>query len=371
MNVSADPRFNKIAQVIVNYSIEVQPGQNVYVWSQAPAAPLMLECYREILKAGGNAFLRADLPGAQEIFFETAQGAQLDFVSPVDRVSVEPGQFDAYIRIGAESNTRRLSSVDPAKVQRQQSAMSPILKRRMDRSAEGNYNWCVTLFPTEAYAMDADMSLAEYTEFVFNACLVNDPDPVARWQAIGRNQQRYIDFLQTKKTLTVKGANADLRMRIDGRKWKNSQGRRNFPDGEIFTGPHEDSVNGWVRYTYPAIYQGREVSGIYLEFRDGRVVKATAEKNEDFLLKVLDTDPGARALGEFAIGTNYGITRFSRNILFDEKIGGTFHMAVGAGYPDTGSTNKSAVHWDMIAGAQDAEIAADGEVFYRAGKFTL
>jgi aminopeptidase len=366
-----DPRFNKMAQVIVNYSLEVKPKQNVYVWSQANAAPLMLECYREILKAGGNAFLRADLPGAQEIFYEVAQGDQLDFVSPVDRASVEPGQFDAYIRIGAETNTRRLSSVDPAKIQRQQSAMSPILAQRMSRSAEGNYNWCVTLFPTDAYAMDADMSLAEYTEFVFDACLVNDPDPVARWKDIGANQQRYIDFLQDKKMLKVRGANADLTMRIEGRTWRNSQGKRNFPDGEIFTGPHEDSVNGWVHYTYPGVYQGREVTGIKLTFKDGRVAQASADKNEDFLLKVLDTDPGARTLGEFAIGTNYGITKFSRNILFDEKIGGTFHMAVGAGYPDTGSHNKSAVHWDMICGAQDAEMSADGVVFYRNGQFTL
>jgi aminopeptidase len=281
-----------MAQVIVNYSLEVKRGQTVYVFSHTPAAPLMLELYREILKAGGNAFLRADLPGAQEIFYETAQDAQLDFVSPIDRASVEPGQFDAYVGIRAETNTRRLSSVDPAKIQRQQSAMSPILRQRMARSAEDNYNWCVTQFPTESYAMDADMSLAEYTEFLFAACLLNDPNPVARWRDVGRDQQRYIDFLQDRKVLTVRGANADLTMRIEGRRWKNSQ-------------------------------------------------------------------------------TNYGITRFSRNILFDEKIGGTFHMAVGAGYPDTGATNTSAVHWDMIAGAQDAEFSADGTVFYRDGYFLI
>ena len=366
-----DPRFNKMAQVIVNYSIEVRPGQTVYVWGQTPAAPLMLEIYREVLKAGGNAFLRADLPGAQEIFFAHARDAQLDFVSPVDRISVEEGQFDAYIRIGAETNTRRLSNANPASMQRYQAAMRPILDKRLRRSAEGNYNWCVTQFPTEAYAMDADMSLAEYTEFVFSACLLNDPDPVARWREVGANQQRYVDFLSRRKVLRVRGSDADLTLRVEGRIWQNSQGKHNFPDGEIFTGPHEDSVSGWVRFSYPAVYQGREVSGVQLWFEDGRVVKATAEKNEDFLLKVLDTDAGARVAGEFAIGTNYGITRFSRNILFDEKIGGTFHLAVGAGYPDTGATNTSAVHWDMIASASDAEISADGEVFYRNGQFLI
>jgi aminopeptidase len=365
-----DARFDKMAQAIVNYSIEVKPGQTVYVWSTGFAAqPLLLSLYREILKAGGNAYLRADVPGASEIFYQHAQGAQLDFVSPVDCISVE--QFDAYIRIGAETNTRRLSNADPAAVVRQQTAQRPILNRRMELSAQGKYNWCVTQFPTEAYAMDAEMSLAEYSEFVFSACLLNDPDPVARWREMGAVQQRYVDFLKGKRELQVKGSNVDLTLSIDGRTFINSQGKRNFPDGEIFTGPVEDSVNGWIRYSYPAIYNGREVSGIQLWFEQGRVVKATADKNEEFLIKVLDTDQGARTLGEFAIGTNYGITQFSRNILFDEKIGGTIHLAVGSGYPDTGARNKSAVHWDMIAGMQDGSITADGTTFFKNGKFTI
>lgn len=367
-----DPRLNKMAQVIVNYSIEVQPGQSVYVWgSTHAAAPLMLEVYREVLKAGGNAFLRADLAGAQEIFVENAQGAQLDWVSPVDRVSVAEGDFDCYVRIGADVNTRRLSSADPAKFQRMQTAAGPVLRKRLDRSAAGNYRWCVTRYPTDAHAMDAEMSLDEYTEFLFAACLLNDPDPVASWRAMGRRQAGYVDFLRGKKAISLKGPNIDMTMSIAGRVFMNSQGLRNFPDGEIFTGPVEDSVNGWVNYTYPGVYNGREVEGIRLEFAQGRVVKATAAKNEVFLNKVLDTDEGARALGEFAIGTNYGITKFSRDILFDEKIGGTIHMACGNGYPDTGAVNKSAVHWDMIAGMQEGEICADGVPFYRDGRFLI
>jgi aminopeptidase len=365
-----DARFDRMAQVIVNYSIEVKPGQTVYVWSTGFAAqPLLLSLYKEILKAGGNAYLRADVPGAAEIFYQYAKDVQLDFVSPVDRISVE--QFDAYIRIGAETNTRRLSNASADAVVRQQMAQRPILNKRMELSAEGKYNWCVTQFPTEAYAMDAEMSLAEYAEFVFSACLVNDPDPVARWREQGRVQQRYVDFLKGKRELRVQGSNVDLTLSIDGRTFINSEGRRNFPDGEIFTGPVEDSVNGWIRYSYPAIYNGREVSGVQLWFEHGRVVKATADKNEAFLNKVLDTDAGARTLGEFAIGTNYGITKFSRNILFDEKIGGTIHLAVGAGYPDTGAKNKSAVHWDMIAGMQDGTISADGSVFFQNGQFVI
>ncbi|MCS7062356.1 MAG: aminopeptidase [Anaerolineae bacterium] len=365
-----DPRFDKMAQVIVNYSIEVKPDQIVYVWSQGFAAqPLLLALYREILKAGGHAYLRADVPGAQEVFYRYARGPQLDFVSPVDKISVE--QFDAYIRIGCETNTRRLSNTDPDAIVRQQAAQRSILNKRMELSAQGKYNWCVTLFPTEAYAMEAEMSLAEFSEFVFEACLLNDPDPVASWRALGERQQRYVDFLKDKRRLEIHGPNAELSLSIEGRVFINSQGKRNFPDGEIFTGPVEDSVNGWVRYTYPAIYNGREVSGVQLWFENGRVVKATADKGEELLNKVLDTDAGARTLGEFAIGTNYGIKHFSRNILFDEKIGGTMHTAVGAGYPDTGAQNKSAVHWDLITDMTAATMTADGIVFYKDGQFVV
>ncbi len=365
-----DPRFDKMAQVIVNYSIEVKPGQTVYVWSMGFAAqPLLLAVYKEILKAGGNAYLRADVPGAQEVFYQHARGDQLDFVSPVDRISVE--QFDAYIRIGSETNTRKLSNADPAAMVRQQAALRPIMNQRMERSAQGTYNWCVTLFPTDAYAMDAEMSLDEFTEFVFAACLLNDPDPVASWRALGRVQQRYADFLTGKRQVRIQGPNADLTLGVGGRVFLNSEGRRNSPDGEIYTGPVETEVDGWVRYTYPAIHNGREVSGIRLEFERGRVVKATADKNEDYLNQVLDTDAGARTLGEFAIGTNYGITRFSRNVLFDEKIGGTMHLAAGAGYPDTGAQNKSAVHWDMITDMTAGTMSADGTIFYADGKFVI
>jgi aminopeptidase len=365
-----DARFDKMADIIVNYSIEVKPGQTVYAWSTGFAAqPLLLSLYREILKAGGNAYLRADVPGASEIFYQYAKGDQLDFVSPVDRISVE--QFDAYIRIGAESNTRRLSSADPSAIVRQQAAQRYVLNRRIELSGEGKYNWCVTQFPTEAYAMDAEMSLEEYTEFIFAACLLNDPDPVASWREQGRLQRHYVDFLKGKRAIKIKGANADLTLSVEGRSFVSSEGKCNFPDGEVFTGPVEDSVNGWVRFSYPVIYNGREVSGVQLWLEHGRIVKATADKNEELLNRVLDTDEGARTLGEFAIGTNYGITRFSHDILFDEKIGGTIHLAAGSSVSGAGARNKSAVHWDMIAGMQDGTITADGTVFYKDGQFVI
>jgi aminopeptidase len=242
----------------------------------------------------------------------------------------------------------------------------------MRRTAAGELRWVGTLFPTAAQAQEADMSLADFEDFVYRACFVDQPDPEACWREISARQQRLVDWLRGKEQVRVEGPDVELTLSIAGRTFINSDGHKNMPSGEIFTGPVEESVNGWIRFTYPAIYGGREVQGIELRFEDGRVVEASAGKNESFLQAVLDTDPGARYLGEFAIGTNDGIDRFTKSILFDEKIGGTIHMAVGAGYPETGSKNESAVHWDMICDMRDGgRIWVDDELFYDSGVFTI
>lgn len=216
------------------------------------------------------------------------------------------------------------------------------------------------------------MSLREYEDFVYSACFCDQEDPVARWQEVHERQERLIAWLKGKREVRISGPNADLTLSIEGRTFINSDGHHNMPCGEIFTAPVEDSARGWVRFTYPAITGGREVEGIELWFEDGRVVRATARKNEEYLLQMLEADPGARYLGEFAIGTNYNIRRFTKNILFDEKIGGSFHLALGAGYPETGSRNESAIHWDMICDMRDGgEIWVDGELFYRNGEFVV
>jgi aminopeptidase len=216
------------------------------------------------------------------------------------------------------------------------------------------------------------MSLLQYADFFFGACKLHLDDPGAAWQAVAREQQRLIDFVNGKKTLQMRGKNIDLELSIEGRTFLNADGRINFPDGEIFTGPVENSVNGWVQFTYPALYRGNEVLGARLTFEAGLVTEATAEKGEAFLNKMLDTDAGSRRLGEFAIGTNREIQRFTGQILLDEKIGGTVHMALGEGYPQTGSVNKSAIHWDLICDMrQDSEILVDGEVFYKNGEFQV
>jgi aminopeptidase len=364
----ADPRIHKLAKLLVSYCVAVQPGDKVMLKSGPAALPLLRETYREIVRAGGLPHLFWDDQQLDEIMLQEGDETQLRYVEDTVKLAVET--FDCRITIRAEENTRALSGVDPARQQIAAAARRELLQTFMARSATGDLRWVGTLFPTNAYAQDADMSLPEFEDFVYGACHADKADPVAEWQKLSRFQQQLVDYLVGKDRVQVKGPNADLSLSIKGRSFINSDGHKNMPSGEIFTGPVESSVNGWIRYTYPAIYQGREVEGIELWFEAGKVVKATATKNEAYLLTVLDTDEGARYLGEFAIGTNEAIDRFTRSILFDEKIGGTIHLAVGSGYPETGSQNRSAVHWDMICDMRDGgQIWVDGELFYENGRF--
>ncbi len=373
-----DPRVEKLARVITEYSVGVKPGDRVFITASPVAQPLTLAIIEQVIKrgglphiTGGSNYQHLDLvPGAVELMLKYGSDEQLQYVNPFELMAVN--DFDVRIAIKADTNTKALSNVDPKRIALATSARRMLTETMMQRSATGELRWCVTLFPTDANAQDAEMSLRDYEDFVYGAGLLNDPDPVASWRVMAARQQTYIDWLKGKRRIHVTGPNADLEVGIDQRIFINSEGKRNFPDGEIFTGPEETVTDGWVKFTYPAIYQSREVNGVELEFKAGRVVKATATKGEDFLLSVLDTDAGSRTLGEFAIGTNTAIKQFTRNILFDEKLGGTIHMALGAAYPDTGGLNKSAIHWDMICDTRDGtEITADGEVFYRNGEFLI
>ncbi|MBN1178679.1 MAG: aminopeptidase [Anaerolineae bacterium] len=366
----ADPRVERLASVLVRYSTNVQPGEHIAVRGTPEAAPLILAVHEEILKAGGHPEVLVDLTGIEEAFFRLASDEQLKAISPVRKLITEA--FDSIISIRSDQNTRELSGISPARQRLRRKALMPLMKAQMERGASGALKWCVTLYPTASYAQEADMSLRDYEHFVYSACFCDQEDPVARWNEVHAMQQRMVDWLVGKKAVRVCGPNADLTLSIEGRTFLNSDGHHNMPSGEIYTGPVEDSAEGWVRFTYPAVTSGLEVEGIELHFEKGRVVEATAEKNQDFLLEMLETDPGARYLGEFAIGTNDGIQRFTKNILFDEKIGGSFHMAVGAGYPETGSKNESAIHWDMICDMRDGgEIYIDDELFYKNGAFVV
>lgn len=361
-----DARLQKMAQVLVKHSLSLQPNEQLAIYATTLAEPLTLAVYEEALKAGANVFILNRLPGEDELFYALASEAQLQYASPVRQLIAD--QFDALLRIDAPANTRALSGIAPERVTLAAKASAQERRARMERAAQDVFKPCLTVYPTPALAQEAEMSLRDYAEFVFDACFLNAPDPIAEWEAEGQKQLTLIRWLMGKDHVTFKGADIDLTLSIKDRRFKESDGKRNFPSGEIFTGPVEESVNGWVRYRYPAIYQGQEVSGIELHFENGKVVKEQAAKGQALLTNILNTDAGARYLGEWGIGTNYHIQRFTKDILFDEKIGGTVHFAVGAGYPDTGSHNTSAIHWDMICDMSDSEIRVDGELFYKNGK---
>jgi aminopeptidase len=365
-----DSRIRKLALILVDHSIRCQPGDRVLIEATTLAEPLVRELYALILDRGGHPHPVMAFPDQDEIFMAHAGDDQLDFVPTFQQLAYET--FEARIRIGSLANTRAMSGVDPARLTRRQKALAQTLQTQMRRGSDGSLKWVTTLYPTNAYAMEAEMSFAEYEDFVYYACHADEetPDPAAYWRSVEEKQRGIIERLQGHNQVILRGPNVDLSLSIRGRIFMNSSGRHNMPDGEVYTGPVEDSVNGWVRYTFPAVYQGKVVEGVTLNFENGKVVKASAEKYEDLLLKMLDIDSGARYLGEFAIGTNFEINRSTKNILFDEKIGGSFHTALGAGYPETGSQNKSQIHWDLICDMKtEAEILVDGEVIYRNGKF--
>ena len=366
----SDIRYQKFAQILVDYSTAVKPGERVAITAGTEAIPVVRELFSLILRRGAHPHLLLDIPDEAELYFANASDEQLDFVPAFHKLAFE--EFEVLIKIRSETNTRALTNVPPDRLARRQKGSSSLMAAQMRRGADGSLRWMSTLFPTQAYAMEAGMGYEEYQDFFYRACKADasTTDPVTEWQAVKTRQQTYIDRFQGHDQVVLRGPNVDLSLSIKGRKFVNACGLVNLPDGEIYTGPVENSASGWVRYSYPAVYQGQVVSGIELKFEDGKVTQASAEKNEALLLRILDSDPGARYLGEFAIGTNFQIDRFTHNILLDEKIGGSFHMALGAGYPETGSLNKSAVHWDMICDIrQDSEILADGEVIYRNGAF--
>ncbi len=363
-----DPRLEKLAQVLVHYCLDAKKGDLFQINSTPIASPLVLEVVRVALEVGAHPFVRLGLPGLSELFLKTAKKHQLEYVSPIREFEVE--KIDKVLSIRASENTKALTNTDPEKQSIARSAGRHIFKRFMERDAAGELMWCGTQYPCQASAQDAEMSLEEYEDFVLKACLVHRKDPIKAWKGVHRRQAKLCRMLGEKKKLRIVSEGTDITMSVEGRTWINSDGRHNMPSGEVFTGPVEDSVNGRISFSFPACYGGREVHGVALEFKDGVVVKATAEKGTEFLEATLDTDEGARRVGEIAFGTNTSIQDFTKNTLFDEKIGGTIHMAVGASYPTSGGVNESAIHWDMVNDMRDGGVVyADRKKIYEDGKF--
>jgi aminopeptidase len=371
-----DPRLDKLANVLVHYSTQIQPGQLVRISGEPVATPAIEAVYETVLKAGAHPIVRCAPESLQELFFKHASDEQLKYVSPIAKYEIET--VDVTIGFWAETNTKGLSRIDPARQGMASAARKPLFDVFMNRAASGALKWTGTLYPTAASAQDAEMSLADYEEFVLNAGLLHLDDPIAGWQQVEKQQAAAKDYLENVSELRFQAANGtDLRVNVEGMKWINCCGRENFPDGEVFTGPNlnaaDGGVNGTVRYSFPAVHGGREVHEVELTFEKGKVVDFKAGKGEDFLKAMLDQDEGARYMGEIAIGTNYNITEYTKNTLFDEKIGGTFHAAVGSGYPETGNHNSSGLHWDMVCDirpdAGGGEITADGETIMKDGRF--
>jgi aminopeptidase len=364
-----DPRVDRLAELIAGYSLSLREGDVVRIDGSPVAAPLLVALYRAALERGANAYLNVSLDDLAEVLVETGSGEQLDWVSPVEHHELD--LVDAIATVWADENTRALSSVDPERYTRLMGARRPLRERRWARIAAGDLRWAGLLFPTHAHAQDAEMSLDEYEDFVYRACHCDgNGDAEAHWRATAEGLESHASRLAGTRELRVVGPDTDLRIGVEGRTWLPAEGRLNMPDGEVFTSPVETAVDGEIRFQFPAIYEGREVDDVRLRFADGRVVESEAASGGDYLRALLDTDEGARILGEVAFGLNYEIDRFTRNILFDEKIGGTMHFAVGSGFAQAGGGNASAIHWDMICDLrEDGEVYADGELVWRAGRF--
>jgi aminopeptidase len=372
-----DPRTERLATVLVQYSARIEPGDRVAIEVETGAIPLAQSLFERILQAGGHPYLllapsgMTTRTGFDASFLKFAGEAQLDAVPEFHRLVYET--FESRIRIYSGSNTRQLTNADRDRSARRSRAMQGLLQSQFERGARGEFKWVTTLYPTQALAQDAELSLEEFEDFVFRACHVDgEHDPIAYWRAQDAEANRLVAALHGHDRVEIHGPRCDLKLSVRDRTFIGSTGTHNMPDGEVFTGPVEASVEGWVAFDFPAVHEGREVQGVELTFHEGRVTQAKAAKNEGYLMQMLDTDPGARYLGEFGIGTNDDITQFTRNILFDEKIGGTIHLALGSGYPDTGSHNQSAIHWDMLCDLRrGGEIVMDGQTVYRGGRFVI
>lgn len=360
---------DKYAHLLTYYCLDIQPGEKVFIRSSYLAEDLLKAVYKAVLEAGGIPEVSVSIGDLDRLLLTRGNDEQLQHVSPLTEAAIRT--YDAYLVIRAPFNLKELQEVPKDRLSFRQKAMRHINKTYSERTAKGEMKRCLCDYPTQAGAQEAGMSLADYERFIYSACHLDKADPVAAWLNVRKEQQAIVDHLNQTETIRYVGKDIDITFSTKGRTWINSDGRSNMPSGEVFTSPVEDSGTGIVRFSYPAIYMGHEVEDVRLEVENGLVTKWTASRGQDFLDYFFSLE-GATRFGEIAIGTNYGIDRFTKNILFDEKIGGTVHMALGQSYAQAGGKNESAVHWDMIAEMRDSgEVYADGQKMYEKGKFLI
>ncbi|MFX1379928.1 MAG: aminopeptidase [Promethearchaeota archaeon] len=364
--------YQKLAKLAINYSVSIKKGERVFITGPALAKELFQAIYIETIKAGGHPLLQVAIEGIQELKYKYASDEQLLYMDPIIKTILK--EFDAYIVIFGDYNTRKLSMVDPKLISKAKGspANRELWEILTNRIGTKELKYLVLPFPCNSMAQEANMDLFSYFDFIEKALYLNKVDPVKEWLEIERKQETVCNYLNKITEIHVIGEDTDLSMLIKGRTWQNDCGRLNLPDGELCTSPIEDSVNGHIRFTYPGIYHGKEIQNIYLEFKNGKVINFSADKGEDLLKEILKIE-NADILGEFAIGTNYGITKFTKNMLFDEKIGGTIHCALGSGIVETGSKNKSGIHWDILKDMKlpSSKILADGNLIYEEGKWKI
>ena len=367
-----NPIYEKLAKIAINYSLEVEKGHQVLITGPDFSQELFLAVNIEILKAGGHPVFHPRIEGMREIFFKYASEEQLLYVNSIEKACHK--DFDRIIQINGNYNTRRFSNAEPEKIAKFSGA--PERKKLKEifekKSTNGEIKWVIVPYPCQADAQEANMDLFSYTEFINKSLFLDKENPVEEWRKIQKKQDSIIEYLKKVENIRVIGEDTDLIVGVKNRKWINSSGQTNLPDGEIFTSPIEDLTNGHIRFTYPGIYYGKEIEDIYLEFKNGVVIKAIAKKGEDILHEILKVE-NANRIGEFAIGTNYGITKFTKNMLFDEKIGGTLHCALGLGFDECGSKNMSSIHWDILKDMRvpGSKIIADNKVIYEEGKWKI
>lgn len=360
--------LEKMAKLVCNYSVNVKKDDLVLIRGEMCAEPLIKECFKEVLRLGAHPLVRMSIPEQNAMFFKYGSEHQFKYIPEIDKVQAET--INAQIVIESTDNPKQLTGANPTHMAMSQKVRGDLREKLFEREEQGAFSWIIAPYPTSAMAQDAEMSYEDYAAFVYDACKLNEKDPVAAWQEVDKMQEDIVKRLTGSKTLHIVGKNTDLRLNVEGRLWKSCCGQRNMPDGEVFTSPVEDSASGQIYFDIPTNYNGVEAQGVLLKLEKGKVIEATAEKGQDYLLKMLDTDEGARFVGEIAFGLNNNITKPSKNILFDEKIGRTMHMAVGASYPETGGKNKSALHWDLIKNMQnDAYVELDGKLIYKNGQF--
>lgn len=365
-----DERIRKLAEILIYHSLSIKKNDLFLINGGYLSLPLIKEVYRIALQIGANPYVKIGVEDLSELFFKYASEEQLTYVSPIIKYELE--KVDVRLSILSPENTRYMTKIDPEKQAVRSRSQQELHERFLERSSKGELRWCITQFPTNAAAQDASMSLMEYEEFLFKAAHVDEKDPLEFWRKLKEKQKHLIEILETKNSIHIIAEDTDLKLSISNRKWINCYGKENFPDGEIFTGPIENSAEGYIKYSFPTVYGGRLVDGIQLWFEKGKVIKSKATLGEKFLETMLNMDEGAKRIGEFAFGTNYGIKHYTKNTLFDEKIGGTIHLALGSGYPETGSINKSSLHWDMMCDLRKyGEIYTDDELIYKNGEFLI